>query len=96
MAPGVAVEGSGIVGRLVSFAVMEARGMAVGLVTARVKVKAVAWVFELVWLEEVVVPEPETEIPEEDEPLPLALDAVEVEVVVVTEEEEEEEEEDWA
>lgn len=94
MAPGVAVEGSGIVGKLVSFAVMEARGMAVGLVTARVKVKAVASVFELVWLE-VVVPEPETEIPEEVEPLPLALDAVEVEVVV-TEEEEEEEEEDWA
>lgn len=94
VAPGLAVEGRGIVGRLVSFAVMDARGMAVGLVTARVKVKAVAWVFELVWLE-VVVPEPETEIPEEDEPLPLALDAVEVEVVV-TEEEEEEEEEDRA
>lgn len=103
VAPGVAVEGSGIVAKLVSLAVMDANGTAVGFVTAKVNVRAVASVFVTLL---VVVPEPEMPTALVV-PLPVTLTEVVPELaltpeVVETEEEEvvedaaeAEEAEDW-
>lgn len=65
VAPGVAVEGRGIVARLVSLAVIDASGIAVGLVTVSENVNAVASVF--------VDPETELEVAPE-----LAAEAAEL------------------